>query len=74
MKYIVKVELEVEIDLFEKNELDEEEQEEINDSIIETLSDNSYEITKSIFDATSQRTNVIIKNGFTFSETIENDD
>ncbi len=74
MKYTVKVELEVEIDLLEKEELDEEEQEEINDCVIETLSNNSYEITKSIFDATSQRTNVIIKNGFTFSETIENDE
>jgi S-adenosylhomocysteine hydrolase len=74
MKYTLKVELEVEIDLFEKDELDEEEQEEINDCVVETLTDNSYEITKSIFDATGQRTNVIIKNGFTFGEMIENDD
>jgi len=74
MRYTLKVELELEIDLFEKDTLDEEEQEEINDVVVAMLSDNSYEITKGIFDAMDQRTNVIIKNGFTYDENAKEDD
>ncbi len=74
MRYTLKVELELEIDLFEKDTLDDEEQEEINDVVVAMLSDNSYEITKGIFDAMGQRTNVIIKNGFTYDENTEEDD
>jgi hypothetical protein len=71
MKYTVQVELEVEIDFFEKDELDEAEQEEINDIIIDTFSDNSVEIIQNIFKEMEERTNIEIKNTFTFNENIE---
>jgi hypothetical protein len=71
MKYTVQVELTVEIDFFEKDELDEIEQEEINDIIIDTFSDNSMEIIQNIFKEMEERTNIEIRNAFTFNENIE---
>ena len=71
MKYTVQVELTVEIDFFEKDELDEAEQEEINDILIDTFSDNSVEIIQNIFKEMEERTNIEIKNTFTFNENIE---
>ena len=50
MKYTLKVELEVEIEFLNIDELDEDAKEEIEDIVVETLSDNSYEITKNIFE------------------------
>lgn len=66
MKYTLKVELEVEIEFLNIDELDEAAKEEIDDIVIETLSDNSYEITKNIFDEMKQHTRVKIDNGFAF--------
>ena len=56
MKYTLKVELEVEIEFLNIDELDEDAKEEIEDIVVETLSDNSYEITKNIFDWLYRRT------------------
>lgn len=56
MKYTLKVELEVEIEFLNIDELDEDAKEEIEDIVVETLSDNSYEITKNIFDEMKQHT------------------
>jgi len=68
MKYTVKVELEVEIDLFETDHISEDEQEELNDIITETLLDNGVEITQGIFKEMKQRTNVKLQDAFTFNE------
>ena len=68
MKYKVKVELEVEVDLFEIDKMNDEEQDEINDIITETLSDCGVEITQNIFQDSGKRTIVDIQNAFTFNE------
>ena len=49
MKYTLKVELEVGIEFLNIDVLDEDAKEEIESIVVETLSDNSYEITKNIF-------------------------
>ena len=72
MTYTAKVELDIEIDFFEKNKISEDEQEEINDIITETLMDNSLEITQNIFNEIKTRTNVKFEHAFTFNENIEN--
>ena len=44
------------------------EEEEIEDIVVEALSDNSSEITKNIFDEMKQHTHVKIKNGFAYED------
>jgi len=66
MKYTLKVELEVEIEFLNIDVLDEDAKEEIESIVVETLSDNSYEITKNIFNEMKQHTRVKIENGFAF--------
>lgn len=68
MKYTLKVELEVEIEFLNIDALDEDAKEEIEDIVVEALSDNSYEITKNIFDEMKQHTHVKIKNGFAYED------
>ena len=71
MKYTMKVELEVEIDLFEKDYIDEDQQDEINGIVTETISNCAFEITENIFEEMDERTNVEINNAFTFNESVE---
>ena len=68
MKYTLKVELEVEIEFLNIDELDEDAKEEIEDIVVETLSDNSHEITKNIFDEMKQHTHVKINKGFAYED------
>ena len=71
MKYTAKVELDIDIDFFEKDEITEDEQEEINDIITETICDNSLEIIQNIFKELKTRTNVNLEHAFTYNEKIE---
>ena len=71
MIYTAKVELDIDIEFFEKNKITEDEKEEINDILTETLSDNSLEIIQNIFKEMKTRTNVKLEHAFTFNERIE---
>ena len=68
MKYTLKVELEVEIEFLNIDALDEDAKEEIEDIVVETLSDNSHEITKNIFDEMKQHARVKIQKGFAYED------
>jgi hypothetical protein len=68
MKYKLIVELVVEFEFLNIDALDEDAKEEIEDIVVEALSDNSSEITKNIFDEMKQHTHVKIKNGFAYED------
>jgi hypothetical protein len=71
MKYTLKVELEVDIEFLNRDELDEDTQEEINDIVTAALSDNSFEISQKIFQEMHEHTNVDIHDAITFEEKVE---
>ncbi len=58
----------MEIEFLNIDALDEDAKEEIEDIVVEALSDNSSEITKNIFDKMKQHTHVKIKNGFAYED------
>jgi len=72
MKYTVKVELEVEIEFLDKDHLDENEQDDINDLIIEALSNSAVDITQNIFNEMEEQTHVEVREAFTFDEKVDN--
>jgi len=72
MKYTVKVELEVEIEFLDKDHLDENEQDDVNDLIIEALSNSAVDITQNIFNEMEEQTHVEVREAFTFDEKVDN--
>jgi len=72
MKYTVKVELEVEIEFLDKDHLDENEQDDVNDVIIEALSNSAVDITQNIFNEMEEQTHVEVREAFTFDEKVDN--
>jgi len=72
MKYTVKVELEVEIEFLDKDHLDENEQDDVNDVIIESLSNSAVDITQNIFNEMEEQTHVEVREAFTFDEKVDN--
>ena len=72
MKYTVKVELEVEIEFLDKDHLDENEQDDVNDVIIEALSNSAVDITQNIFNEMEEQTHVEVIEAFTFDEKVDN--
>ena len=71
MKYTLKVELEVDIEFLNRDKLDEDTQEDINDIVTTTLSENSSEIIKKIFAEMHEDTNVNIHDAITLDEKVE---